>query len=150
MPETAQLIIDVRDMTRTDERQSMVLTAALPVDGGQPFAFSASVSKPDLIPGGKLVLRAQMQRRGGDPRGGSPRGRATPMASIAADRRAYFLRRLTQASTSAMAPPLRQTSLVSETRAQRDAVSVRVGRLADIEAGVAGLGGEEFEILLIQ
>ena len=61
VPETARLIIEVRDVTRTDESATMVLKQEFPVAGGPPAAFSGTVSKFDLIPGGNLVLRARVQ-----------------------------------------------------------------------------------------
>ena len=61
VPETARLIIEVRDVTRTDESATMVLKEEFPVAGGPPAAFSGTVSKFDLIPGGNLVLRARVQ-----------------------------------------------------------------------------------------
>ena len=61
VPETARLIIEVRDVTRTDESATLVLKEEFPVSGGAPAAFSGTVSKFDLIPGGNLVLRARVQ-----------------------------------------------------------------------------------------
>jgi len=61
VPETARLVIEVRDVTRTDESANMVLKEEFPVSGGPPAAFSGTVSKFDLIPGGNLVLRARVQ-----------------------------------------------------------------------------------------
>ncbi len=61
MRQTARLIIEVRDITRPPEGGDLVLKAEFPVTSGSPAAFSGTVSKFDLIPGGNLVLRARIQ-----------------------------------------------------------------------------------------
>jgi len=61
LPETARLIIEVRDLARPPEGGDIVLKTEFLVAAGSPAAFSATVSKFDLIPGGNLVLRARIQ-----------------------------------------------------------------------------------------
>lgn len=61
VPATARLIIEVRDLTRTADVDDLVLREEFPVTAGSPAAFSGTVSKFDLIPGGDLVLRARIQ-----------------------------------------------------------------------------------------
>ncbi|MFN7165086.1 MAG: YbaY family lipoprotein [Hyphomonas sp.] len=60
-PETARLIIEVRDVTRTADVNDLVLKEEFAVAGGSPAAFSASIPAYDLIPEGNLVLRARLQ-----------------------------------------------------------------------------------------
>ena len=61
LPETARLIVEVRDLTRPPEGGDLLLKEEFPVTSGSPAAFSGTVSKFDLIPGGNLVLRARIQ-----------------------------------------------------------------------------------------
>lgn len=61
LPETARLIVEVRDLTRPPEGGDLLLKEEFPVTPGSPAAFSGTVSKFDLIPGGNLVLRARIQ-----------------------------------------------------------------------------------------
>ena len=61
LPETARLIIEVRDLTRPPEGGDIVLKEEFLVAAGSPAAFTGTVSKFDLIPGGNLVLRARIQ-----------------------------------------------------------------------------------------
>ncbi len=61
VPETARLIIEVRDVTRTADVNDLVLREEFAVPGGAPAAFSASIPDHDLIPEGNLVLRARLQ-----------------------------------------------------------------------------------------
>jgi len=61
LPETARLVVEVRDLTRPPEGGDLVLKEAFPVSSGSTAAFSGTVSKFDLIPGGNLILRAQIQ-----------------------------------------------------------------------------------------
>jgi len=61
MPQTARLVVEVRDITRPPEGGDLVFKAEFPVTSGSPAAFSGTVSKYDLIPGGNLVLRARIQ-----------------------------------------------------------------------------------------
>ena len=59
-PETARLIVEVRDVTRTADVDDLVFREEFPATAS-PAAFSGTVSKFDLIPGGNLVLRARLQ-----------------------------------------------------------------------------------------
>ncbi|MEX1250259.1 MAG: hypothetical protein WEA77_03590 [Hyphomonas sp.] len=61
MPQTARLIVEVRDITRPPEGGDLVLKAEFPVTCGSPAACSGTVSKFDLIPGSNLVLRTRIQ-----------------------------------------------------------------------------------------
>jgi Type III secretion system lipoprotein chaperone (YscW) len=61
LPETAKLIIEVRDLTRPPEGGDLLLKEEFLVAAGSPAAFLGTVSKFDLIPGGNLVLRARIQ-----------------------------------------------------------------------------------------
>ena len=59
-PETARLIVEVRDVTRTADVDDLVFRQEFPA-AASPAPFSGTVSKFDLIPGGNLVLRARLQ-----------------------------------------------------------------------------------------
>ena len=59
MPETARLIVEVRDASRPEK--DLLMKEEFPVESGSPAAFSGSISKFDLIPGGNLVLSARLQ-----------------------------------------------------------------------------------------
>lgn len=59
-PETARLIVEVRDVTRTADVDDLVFREEFPA-ATSPAVFSGTVSKFDLIPGGNLVLRARLQ-----------------------------------------------------------------------------------------
>jgi hypothetical protein len=61
LPETARLIVEVRDVTRTIDFNDLVLKEEFPVTGGSPAAFAGTISEFDLIPDGNLVLRARVQ-----------------------------------------------------------------------------------------
>lgn len=59
LPETARLIVEVSDVTRPAD--NLLMREEFPVTGGSPIAFTGTVSKFDLIPGGNLVLTAKVQ-----------------------------------------------------------------------------------------
>jgi uncharacterized lipoprotein YbaY len=60
LPETARLIVEVRDTARTADVDDLVLKQEFP-STPSPLAFSASVPAEDLKPEGNLVLRARLQ-----------------------------------------------------------------------------------------
>ncbi len=61
LPETARLIVEVNDITRPPEGGDLLMREEFPLTDAPPAAFSGTVSKFDLIPGGNLVLSARVQ-----------------------------------------------------------------------------------------
>lgn len=59
LPETARLIVDVTDVTRPAD--NLLMRQDIPITTGSPVAFTGTISKFDLIPGGNLVLTAKIQ-----------------------------------------------------------------------------------------
>lgn len=59
VPATARLIVEVREAEMPADQ--LLMREEFPVTAGSPVAFSGTVSKFDLIPGGNLLLTARVQ-----------------------------------------------------------------------------------------